>query len=156
MITKKSIVLFAIYSLSNSTIIGMHNEQDVLRQKAFCRAVQNNNAERALIHAGALKTPIFTLAVDGTRTVRQVNALNYAIRVFADQQDSRLLSVLLKRVNPSDLKKVIEYQDQGDNKAPQDVIDELFNGIDAFVLLGMFTKKTSAPYLNSEEPLVLE
>lgn len=157
MVTKKSILLFVVYSLSIATIIGMHTQPNLSsQQKAFYAAVKNNNLEAAIEEAQKLNSPVFTVAVDGTRTMRQVNALNYAIQVFAERRDTRLLSALLRDVGPAKLNEVIAYQDQDDNKTPQDVLDEQLEGVDALVFLGMYIKRTSAPYLNLEELLPVE
>lgn len=157
MVTKKSILLFVVYSLSIATIIGMHTQPNVSsQQKAFYTAVRNNNLEAAIREAEKLNSPVFTVSVDGTRTVRQVNALNYAIQIFAITRDTRLLCALLRDVGPAKLNEVIAYQDQDDNKTPQDVLDEQLKGVDALVFLGIYIKRTAAPYLNVEEPLTVE
>lgn len=91
--------------------------------------------------------PTFLIATNGTRTVKQINALNFAIAYYADNQvhddADELLRLILNPMTPKELEAILAFEDQLDNRTPVDIVSTRMPMFaqDVYSWLGCYIKK---------------
>ena len=130
---------FLVLSLSLiPSLPAMSSDPQRMLYEAIC-AEDIANAQFALEKLKA--NPTFIMPIEGTRTVKQINALNFALYVYYAYNNDSLLRIILKELTHISLQPIPDYQDQVEGKTPQEIITELFPEKDVHVWLNTYTKR---------------
>lgn len=134
----KKIALFTILAAAISFCFAAENSQTLL-YNAICEK-NYDTAIHAVEDLGADAT--FLMPLENSRTVKQVNALNFALETFETNGRQELLQVILKRVEPDELDSLLDYEDQLTHKTPRELANELFPSRDVCDWLGNYMKRS--------------
>jgi len=100
----------------------------VMRAKAGGKEEVLQQCKQQIIHAleDLDAEPNFVTWMPGTRSKRQFNALNFAIRWYHDRHDDEILRVLLQPMCPKEFEPLLDFEDQFDHRTPRVMVHELF------------------------------
>jgi hypothetical protein len=91
--------------------------------------------------------PSFVTWMPGSRSRRQFNALNFAVRWYHEQHDDEILRAVLNPLCPKEFTPLLDYEDEFDHLTPRAMVQELFKAAPE-ECLGGYIKRT---HFNSED-----